>query len=166
MIATLVVAATSVSPLFADISPIDGAPDASVISANCRFAQRLLSQIEHADAVIRVNRGSDYNDILDLFFAMNARVSSNKISAPKLTELSANFQNETNTFHDAYNKYDDALSALTTQDCTGSPNQFYSDLENVRKLVASINNSVANLDKIIADYRAELTKVVPQGGVE
>lgn len=143
----------------ADISPVDGAPSESVISANCHFAQRLLSQIEHADAVVRVNRGGDYGDISDLLFAMNARLASNKIAAPKLTDLTAKFESGMDHFRGAYDKYDDALNSLIDEDCQESPNQFYADLVATRKLADDVNSATSSLDKIANDYKTELQNV-------
>ena len=134
-------------------------PDSSTITANCRVAQQLLSQIEKADAVSRINRGRTYNSTLDLLFAMNARLSSNRIAAPHLTELTSDFQNQLTTWRNNYDHYDDALAAAVDINCTAKPADFYNQLVNARDQRQTLNENVKNLNQTINDYKTELAKV-------
>ncbi len=156
------------SQVLADDAPVqlgqNGLPDQATVSGNCRSAQSLLGRIERADSVIRVNRGSDYNNILNLFFAMNARLASQKISAPKLADITNNFQNELENFRDFYNKYDDSLSAPISVDCSNDPTGFYGNLQKSRTFVNSLNQSTTNLDNLVQDYKNELMNITSQNG--
>lgn len=163
-LAILILASGSISLAYADSSSLtlgqNGVPDEQTVVANCHAAQTLLGQIERSDSVMRVNRGQDYNDIQNLLFAMNARIASNNISAPKLADLVNSFQDELTNFRAEYDKYDDSLNKLTSDNCTSDPTSFYSDLMNARTLTTSLNQSVANLDTIIANYKAELANTL------
>lgn len=160
------VATGVVLPAFADDTAVtlgqNGAPDQAIVTTNCRAAQSLISQIERADSVTRINRGQSYNDIVDLFFAMNTRVSSNNVAAPKLTELVNSLQSEISDFHTDYDNYDDSLNKLTGDDCTTDPTTFYNDLVQARTLMDRLNATVAKIDNSISGYKVEIASVISQ----
>lgn len=164
--AILLVAVGVILPTFADDATVtlgqNGAPDQTLVTTNCRAAQSLIGQIERADSVTRINRGQSYNDIVNLFFAMNTRVSSNNVAAPKLTELVNNLQDEISNFHTDYDNYDDSLNKLTADDCTTDPTGFYNDLVHARTLMNQLNVTVAKIDNSISEYKTEIVAVISQ----
>lgn len=166
LLMAVLIAVGVITPVMADDPSIslgqNGAPDQQTVVANCRAAQSLLSQIERADSVTRINHGQNYNDIVNLLFAMNARVNSNNIAAPKLADLVNSLQNELNNFRDDYNNYDDGLDKLTADNCVSDPTGFYADLTKQRTLMSQLNTSVTNINTLIASYRTELATVVTQ----
>jgi hypothetical protein len=134
-------------------------PDSSIITANCRAAQRSISQIEKADVVSRINRVRTYNNTQDLLFAMNARLSSNQIAAPRLVELTSDFKTQSAAFSASYNRYATELSRAINVDCVQKPVDFYARLINARKYRQDLADEIAKLNQIIDDYRGELKKV-------
>lgn len=142
------------------IQKVVGMPEVGVIVSNCRSAQAILSQVEKADVGSRINRGHDYNEILGLMFAMNARLASNKIAAPELNSITADFEKELNVFRGHYNSYDDDLSQTIDFDCIGNPEGFYSKLEEARASRVQLNNGVNSLNQKIESYYESFNNLI------
>lgn len=135
--------------------PAVAAPSDDVIRANCQSVQSILNQIEKTDAALRINRGRVYNEILDLFYAMNARLAANKVSAPKLVSITSDFDQILTQFRDNYNEYDDALNDLIKSKCQDAPGEFYGNLDHVRTLRSGLNDKIQQLDQLLNDYQNE-----------
>ena len=135
--------------------PAGAVPSDSVIRANCQSIQSVLSQIEKTDAALRINRGRIYNEVLDLFYAMNSRLASNKISAPELVSITSDFDSQLADFRNDYNDYDDDLNELIVAECQDDPGDFYSQLISVRDERAKLNDEIASLDQLVDDYWTE-----------
>lgn len=135
--------------------PVVAAPSDDVIRANCQSVQSILNQIEKTDAALRINRGRVYNEILDLFYAMNARLAANKVSAPKLVSITSDFDQILTQFRDNYNEYDDALNDLIKSKCQDAPGEFYGNLDYVRTLRSGLNDNIQQLDQLLNDYQNE-----------
>lgn len=137
------------------VVPAGAVPSDNVIRANCQSIQSVLSQIEKTDAALRINRGRIYNEVLDLFYAMNSRLASNKISAPELVSITSDFDSQLADFRNDYNDYDDDLNELIVSECQDDPGDFYSQLINVRDERAKLNDEIASLDQLVDDYWTE-----------
>lgn len=137
------------------IVPAGAVPSDNVIRANCQSIQSVLSQIEKTDAALRINRGRIYNEVLDLFYAMNSRLASNKISAPELVSITSDFDSQLADFRNDYNDYDDDLNELIVAECQDDPGDFYSQLISVRDERAKLNDEIASLDQLVDDYWTE-----------
>lgn len=137
------------------VRPAMATPSDEVIRANCQLAQSVLNQVEKTDAALRINRGRVYNEILDLFYAMNARLAANKISAANLVTITSDFDSELTHFRSDYNTYDDRLNELVGFNCQEKPADFYSQLESVRELRGGLAQRVDRLDSLLDDYWAE-----------
>ncbi len=140
-------------------------PDENIIRNNCLVAQSTLSQIEKADAVVRINRGHDYNEILGLMFAMNARLATNRITAPTLTTITDKFSREFDNFRDHYDVYDDTVSAAITLKCTDQPAEFYAQLERARTARAALRVDVDNLNTHMRDYYSSFDSLVKEANL-
>lgn len=139
-------------------------PDAAVIAADCVAAQSIMSQLEKVDAVTRINRGREYTNTLNLLFAMNARLSANRVVAPKLAEITANFSDGVGGFRADYDHYDDTLTNAIDVNCVANTGEFYGRLETARAARAKVSDDIANLDQLINNYRDELNAVI--GGIK
>jgi hypothetical protein len=135
-------------------------PDITTIMANCGIAQSVLNQIEKADTGSRINRGHDYNELLDLMFAMNARLAANKIAAPTLTDLASQFKQNLATFRADYDNYSGALSNVISVQCTNKPLDFYSKLETTRTTRALLKQDVAMLSQNINDFYNQFNTIM------
>lgn len=127
-------------------------PEEGIVRDNCLVAQSTLSQIEKADAVARINRGHDYNEVLSLMFAMNARLAANQIVAPELTAITAEFSQGFDNFRSHYDVYDDTMSSAINVKCTAQPVEFYAQLERARTARAVLRVDVDNLNSNVKNY--------------
>lgn len=142
-----------------------GMPDESVIATTCTTAQSVLNQIQKADIGSRINRGHDYNEILDLMFAMNARLSVNKIAAPSLTDLALQFEQNLAKFRTNYDSYDDTLTNTLKIKCVDNPMGFYDKLETTRATRELLRQDITTLSGNIDDYYAEFNAIVKEAGL-
>ena len=140
----------------------NAAPSAEVIGSTCRVAQSTMNQIEKADLVSRHNGVRNYNSVLNLMFAMNSRLASNKITAAKLNEITAKFEASLNTFRDDYNQYDDHLLYAIQYDCTKDPSGFYNSLETARKSRNILRLNIVELDNYMNTYYDEFSKLAAE----
>lgn len=135
--------------------PVAAVPSDEVIKMNCQSAQTILNQLEKADAALRINRGRIYNEVADLFYAMNSRLASNRISSPELVTITEDFESELEHFRTDYNSYDDTMSELIQMKCQDKPSNFYNKLSKARDQRATLAEHVQHLDEVIKDYQDE-----------
>lgn len=136
-------------------APVLATPNDEAIKAGCNNAQTVLNQTEKTDAALRINRGRIYNEVVDLFYAMNARLAANKISAPKLVTITSEYEKELADFRDNYNKYDDQLNSIISLDCKSNPSDFYKSLTELRDKRGKLQNNLNELKKLFTDYQTE-----------
>ena len=163
-IAIMAMAAMLLADVFASRVAL-AMPDENFIRNNCLVAQSTLSQIEKADAVVRINRGYDYNEILGLMFAMNARLAANRITAPELTTITDNFSREFDSFRNHYDTYDDVVSTAINIKCTDRPADFYNQLEKARAARATLRIDADNLNTNIRDYYSRFDSLVKESNL-
>lgn len=148
------------------VSFTSASPMEQIIKVNCNQAQSTLSRIEKTDSALRINRGRAYNEITDLFYAMNARLASNKISAPNLASILDDYEKKLEDFRNNYNKYDDSLSDILNYKCQEKPFEFYTKLEKLRIKRHKLGEVVSDLDNLFSDYKKEFMSIKSQLKVE
>ena len=143
---------------------IKAIPDTYIIRANCRSIQSILNQFSKVDIGTRLNRGADYDRLLSLMFAMNARLSSNRIAAPELHSITAEFSEKVAEFRTNYDQYDRDLNRAINIRCRENPEEFYNLLEIARNSRAILHNNVIELEKLADDYINTLLYEVRERG--
>jgi hypothetical protein len=124
----------------------------NITASTCQSAQSTLSAVQKADTVIRVNLGHNYDEMLNLMFAGTARLASNKIPAPTLSETAANFSTTLDNFKRHFDEYDDAIAATISADCINNPTNFLNKLSIARAARTTLNDDVVNLNRFIENY--------------
>jgi hypothetical protein len=135
-------------------------PDVTLISNTCVAAQLILNQIQKVDTGSRINRGHDYTEMLNLMFAMNARLSVNKIAAPALVDLASQFEQNLAKFRADYDVYDDVLSKTIEIKCASKPIDFYNKLEESRAARNALWQDVELLKQNMNDYLNQFDTVI------
>ena len=143
-------------------SPVLAIPSDEAIKASCQSAQSVLNQVEKADAALRINRGRVYNEVIDLFYAMNARLAANRVAATDLVAITSDFDQSLTKFRTDYNAYDDQLGDLISMQCTEHPSDFYDQLTKVRDLRSQLDDDTDHLDQLLDDYAAKFDEVVAE----
>lgn len=139
--------------------PAVAMPTEDTIKASCKAAQSQLNQVEKSDAALRINRGRIYNETLELFYAMNARLASNQIAAAELASITADFDSELTHFREDYNDYDDDMTDLIEMKCDKKPTDFYQKLEDVRDQRLGLDNRIKRLDELMSEYESSLKEL-------
>lgn len=139
--------------------PAIAMPTEDTIKASCKTAQSQLNQVEKSDAALRINRGRVYNETLELFYAMNARLASNQIAAAELASITADFDSELTHFREDYNDYDDDMTDLIEMKCDKKPTDFYQKLEDVRDQRLGLDNRIKRLDELMSEYESSFKEL-------
>lgn len=126
------------------------------IKAGCSEALQGMVQVQRTEAVTRVNRGSEYEDILRLLAAFNSRAALNKLDAPELVSLTAQLQAKFSNFQRDYLSYANKLDATLKIDCKQAPVTFYDSLNATRANRASVAADVKAMVGLLDQYEAAL----------
>lgn len=154
ILAVLLAVAMATMPVFlASAAKLDEVKTTTV-KANCVAAQSAIQRIGRSDMTSRINRGRDYDTILKMFYAMNARAAANGITEPKLSNITKQFENELSAMRSSWNNYSGKYKETSTAiNCEQQPQIFYDSLEATRQTRKDLSNSVKKLNKLIDDYK-------------
>lgn len=144
----------------ATISDAAAMPEMNIIMSNCRTAQSILRRVEKADVSTRLNRGSDYDRLLKLMFTMNSRLAANRIAAPELSSITAQYEQTISQFRKNYDIYSGNLTYVSEISCATKPMEFYDSLEKTRASRLTLHDNVIELKRLSEDYRAALNETV------
>jgi predicted nucleic acid-binding Zn-ribbon protein len=131
----------------------------ATIVANCATSQSTLQRISRSDISTRISRGRNYDQILKLLYAMNARVASNNITEPKLADITKRFEDKLTSFRNRYNSYNSDLKNTLETDCKSKPEDFYKDLTRARIRRETLNETIGELDDLINGYQAAIKEI-------
>ena len=127
-----------------------------IVRSQCSSSQFALQQIEKRDAVSRINRGRDYDQMLRQVSAFNSRFAYNKISSPDLIQLTANIQSAVDAFRANYDTYDTDLSDAMKIDCKQKPADYYNMIVKARDDRNSVGDQVTKIADLMSQYRAAI----------
>lgn len=134
-----------------------------MIRANCHAAQSTMQTVSRNETVVRINRGRAYDQILKLMHTFNARLAANNKSAPKLDEITADFEKEINKFRSSYNDYEDSINGAIKTNCASQPVAFYEGLVEARLRRSVLNARIKAMDGLLDHYYTVLEQVLPSG---
>lgn len=160
----LIIALIATAPLISFVR-ISATPDTGTIAANCRSVQSILSQLSKVDVGTRLNRAADYDRLLSLMFNMNARLSSNRIAAPELHSITAEFEEKVAEFRQNYDRYDNALKDSINIRCVENPREFYNLLERARRARKILHGNVIELERLADYYMSTLLDMIDERGI-
>ncbi|HEX8390223.1 MAG TPA: hypothetical protein VF597_02295, partial [Candidatus Saccharimonadales bacterium] len=113
-------------------------------------------RIEKVEAATRVNRGREYEALLELVAAFNGRVVQNRLDAPVLTGTAAKLQTEFTDFSRHYINYADKLDAALDINCKEAPVTFYDALNAAREARGLVAADINTMDELLGDYQRGL----------
>ncbi len=127
------------------------------VRVNCISIKSAANQLHASDGLLRVNRGQMYvsmaSSLMDRF---NDRLSSNGLDNKAMTAVTASYRSAFTTFYNDYIKYEQKLSEALRIDCNAKPAEFFSALQDARKLRATVHEDVKKLHQYIDDYRTSV----------
>lgn len=128
------------------------------IKANCIEAQTKLTRLHTADALLRVNRGQLYEQILTkLMSPFNSRVALNNLNSSELVSIAATYQQQLTTFRTNYQQYEETLSSALKMNCTDQPVAFYDKITDAREKRKKVHESTITLKQSIETYKTAFT---------
>jgi len=124
------------------------------IQANCLSIKNSLNQLHASDALLRVNRGQNYETIASkLMDNFNNRLGSNGLDNKAMTTVTTNYRLAFDDFRNDYISYEQKLSETIRIDCNQQPRTFHKSLLEARELRSKVHNDVLKLHRQIDDYR-------------
>ena len=128
------------------------------IRSNCIEAQTKLTRLHTADALLRVNRGQLYEQILTkLMSPFNSRVALNNLNSSELVSIAATYQQQLAAFRTNYQQYEEVLSAALKINCTDQPVAFYDKVTEARDKRKKVHESTLELKRSIETYKNTFT---------
>lgn len=123
------------------------------IRTSCVSAKNTLNQLHASDALLRVNRGQNYESMsTKLMSRFNNRVDSNRLDALALTSITQDYQTTLTEFRVNYKSYEVQLSATLKIDCSQEPVKFYDGVVAARVMRSQVHSDVVKLHQYINDY--------------
>ena len=145
--------ATVLSPLVrAESAPLTDEYIASIRSG-CADALQGILRVQRAEAVTRVNRGREYEEMLRLLAAFNSRIVLNKLDAPVLTRTTSQLQAKFSMFQKDYLDYADKMDGTLKINCKEAPVTFYDNLTAAREARARVAGDVRDMDTLLNEYQ-------------
>lgn len=129
------------------------------IKNRCVENQAALNRLHQTDAFLRNDRGNLYRTIGDkLMVPLNRRLASNQLDGGALITVTSSYNDEYNTFYQAYIDYDNALSTVLDIDCKKEPVGFYTALLEARAKRVALSESNVKLKELVRQYGAAFTE--------
>lgn len=134
------------------------------IKDHCASAQSAVQRTQKSDLVTRTNRGRSYEYLLSLMASLNSRIALNKLSQPRMVEVTSLLQSNFESFHNDYTSYTASVDQLLRIDCEKEPENFYKALEDVREKRASLASGTVEMRKLIDEYSQLVSALQPKDG--
>lgn len=141
--------------ILAPMAPVNAQTELqeALITERCSIIKQTLDKQRRRDLVSRINRGREYQNLIDQQQALTDRIRNNGMDQTgfeqRLNELKAAFD----VFRSDYTLYDDAFSSLLNVDCKKDPGNFLSALINVRQLRQKVGEKTQKIAEILALQR-------------
>lgn len=139
----------------AEIAPMTEAHIAR-IRASCVEAQSTLTQLHASDALLRVNRGQQYESISTKLMApLNSRIALNRLDGVTLVSVAAKYEGQLADFRSRYQQYEEAMSRTLKINCTNQPVAFYDSVSDARTKREKVHAATTVLHQTVRDYKNE-----------
>jgi hypothetical protein len=126
------------------------------IRSQCTELLAILNRIRQADTLLRYDRGQIYRAIADkLMVPLNQRIASNQLDGSQLVATTAKYNDEYQTFFNAYRIYDESLVAALAIDCSKQPTIFYDKLAIARQDRSKLHDSSGKLIELAKQYKTQ-----------
>ncbi len=129
------------------------------IRVSCTDAKQGILQVQRTEAVTRVNRGREYEDVLKLLAAFNSRVVLNKLDAPLLTSTTSKMQTKFADFQRHYLDYANRIDDTLEINCKDAPVSFYDSLTAAREVRAQVAGDIREMRQLMDQYQQGLNEM-------
>lgn len=130
----------------------------NIIEQTCVSAQGQLARVQINDKLVRINRGGDYNSLIRLMQALDARAASNNYDTSSLIPIAGSLSDKYQQFASDFTKYDNTVDNVIQMNCRSQPAVFYSALTQARGLRAQLANDIKEMDTLVDQYQQLVTQ--------
>ena|SRR5687767_1940443 len=138
----------------------------ALITERCSLIKQTLDKQRRRDLVSRINRGREYQNLIDQQQALTDRIRNNGMDHVAFEQKLADLKNAFDAFRNSYTLYDDAFSDLLKVDCKKDSSDFLTQLINVRLLRQEVGTKTVQIADIlrvqrelIVNLRIELERI-------
>ena len=124
------------------------------IRQNCVTAQTALSQIHASDALLRVNRGSLYENISDKLMApLNSRIALSRLEGLRMASIALEYDRRLDAFRVNYKQYEETMSRTLKINCAEKPVEFYESVTQTRQERRRLHENTRTITALLLDYK-------------
>lgn len=130
------------------------------IANSCQMVQVELDSLHSSDALMRVNVGQQYSNILtSLMSPLNSRLALNQIDTVSLVTVSVDYNEALTDFRSKYSTYETSLQKTIDMKCEQDPARFYGAIETARKNRQALHGAIKELNTLLLRYQKEYRSV-------
>ena len=147
--AVAIIKTSAASPAaYADLSPDRRAK----ISDNCGSLRNSLKLLQRSDSRARTYFGSIYETVSSKYLTpLNLRLVKNNLSSVDLINLQTSLATSRSNFSADFIAYSKSLEELIALDCHLNPEEFYTKLQETRKLRQAVATDMKAIHATLAD---------------
>lgn len=154
--------------ILAPMAPVNAQTDLqeALITERCSIIKQTLDKQRRRDLVSRINRGREYQNLIDQQQALTDRIRNNGMDQSQFEQRLNELKFAFDVFRSDYTAYDDAFSGLLAIDCKKDSGNFLSALINVRTLrqkLGAQTQQIADILKLqrelIVNLKIELERI-------
>jgi len=125
----------------------------ALVVERCSLVKQYLDKQRRRDLVSRINRGHDYQALIDQQQALVSRLKNNGMDSAQFEKHLGELKSAFEGFRAAYSSYDDSLGDLIGVDCKKDPDNFFEALNNTRKLRNEVGQKTLQIGIILSIQR-------------
>lgn len=126
------------------------------IASTCKDVQVELDSLHSSDALMRVNLGQQYSNILtSLMSPLNSRLALNQVDTVSLVTTSVDYNETLAEFRSDYSSYESSLKRVIDMKCQQEPVRFYAAIETARKNRLVLHKTVKELSSLLLRYQKD-----------
>lgn len=124
------------------------------IRQNCVSAQTILSQLHASDALMRVDRGTLYENISNkLMASLNSRIAYSRLEGLRMASITLEYDRQFDAFRANYKQYEESMSRTFKMNCAQEPVEFYERVALARARRANVHQNTRALTGLLQDYK-------------
>lgn len=126
------------------------------IRQKCVTNQAALRQLHASDGLLRVNRGTLYENISTKLMApLNSRITLDGLGGLKLTATTLEYNRQLNAFRASYKQYEESMTRTINIDCVDRPIEFYESITSTREKRHILHEDTRTLTTLLKAYKTE-----------
>ena len=128
----------------------------TTITNTCQPIQAELDLLHSSDALLRVNIGQRYENIMtSLMSPLNSRLTINQVDTVDVVKTSVDYSDALTEFRKDYIAYEKAVKKAIDMDCQEKPVEFYTTIELARVNRTALQGGVKRLNTLLLSFQKD-----------